>query len=156
MKADLFDTLRHVADPTTSPDVAFMLCARALPNGLFTAMRFHEPTMEVERLFSTLPAMYPVSGRKPKRDTEWGEKVLLRRQVSIGSGAGDIIWAFSDHETILSLGLTEVLNVPVVRGAQVMGTINFLRQTPSFCEQDATTGQILAAALALRDWPLPR
>jgi hypothetical protein len=153
MKADLFDTLRHVADPTTSYDAAFTLCAQAVPNGLFTAMRFHETTMEVERLFSTLPEVYPVSGHKPKRDTAWGEKVLVRRQVNIGSGASDIIWAFVDHETILSLGLTEVLNVPIVRGAHLLGTINFLRQTPSFCEQDAATGQILAAVLALRTWP---
>lgn len=155
MKEDLFDTLRHVANPTTSPDKAFTLCAQAVPNGLFTAMRFHETTMEVERLFSTLPDMYPVSRRKPKRDTAWGQKVLVRRQVNIGSGAGDIVWAFADHETILSLGLTEVLNVPIVRGEHVIGTINFLRQTPRFCEQDVATGQLLAATLALRTWPSP-
>ncbi|MGI3212620.1 GAF domain-containing protein [Roseovarius tibetensis] len=146
----LFKTLRRIADPATSRDAAYTLCAQAIPNGLFTAMRLHAATMEVERLFSTLPDSYPVSGRKPKRDTAWGDKVLVRRQVNIGSGANDIVWAFSDHETILALGLTEVLNVPVLRGARVMGTINFLRAAPAFSEDDAATGQILAAALALR------
>jgi len=150
MTADTFDTLRRIANPATQPDAAFALCAKAIPNGLFTAMRFHPATMEVERVFSTRPDAYPVSGRKPKRDTAWGERVLMRREVNIGSGIDDIVWAFADHETILSLGLTEVLNVPVVRGVRVTGTINFLRDAPEFREEDAAIGQLFAAALALR------
>jgi hypothetical protein len=113
-------------------------------------MRFHAETMEVERIFSSLPAVYPVSGRKPKRDTEWGAKVLVERRPNLGSGAADIKWAFSDHETILGLDLTEVLNVPVIRSDMVLGTINFLRDGQPFTEEDAATGQLLAAALAMR------
>ena len=150
MTADLFDVLRRIADRTIQAEEAYMLCSRTLPNSLFTAMHFHEATMEVERLFSTLPDKYPVSGRKPKRETEWGDKVLIRQQVNIGSGVDDIVRAFADHEIILSLGLKEVLNVPIVRGMRTIGTINFLRETPSFNEEDAAIGQILAAALALR------
>lgn len=147
---DLFDILRRIGDPATPRDAAYGLCAAAIPNRLFTAMLFHEATMEVERLFSTVPEVYPVRGRKPKRDTAWGKKVLVERQVNLGSGAEDIAWAFADHDTILSLGLTEVLNVPVVRGTRVLGTINLLRDTPPFGEEDAALAQLLAATLALR------
>jgi GAF domain-containing protein len=147
---DLFDTLRRVADPAISRDAAYGLCAAAIPNRLFTAMQFHEATMEVERLFSTSPDIYPVSGRKPKHDTAWGQKVLVERQVNIGSGTEDIVWAFADNDTILSLGLTEVMNIPVVRGRRVLGTINFLRDTPPFSEEEVAIAQILAASLALR------
>lgn len=142
--------LGRIADPQTPLTEALSLCSAALVNGLFTAMRFHAATMEVERIHSTLPDAYPVSGRKPKRDTAWGKKVLMSHQVNRGCGAGDIIWAFSDHQTILDLGLNAVLNVPILRDARVLGTVNFLRAAPEFSEQDAATGQLLAAALAHR------
>ena len=113
--ADRAISLREVPVPTPAPGEALALCGESIENGLFTAMRFHAETMEVERIFSSLPAVYPVSGRKPKRDPEWGAKVLVERRPNLGSGAADIKWSFSDHETILGLDLTEVLNVPVIR-----------------------------------------
>ena len=143
-------TLSRIADPQTALPEALGLCAETIGNSLFTAMRFHAATIEVERLYSTLPDVYPVSGRKPKRDTEWGDKVLLQQQVNRGYGKADIEWAFSDHETILGLGLHAVLNVPIVRRETVLGTINFLRSAPAFNDQEILTAQHLAAALAAR------
>ncbi|MGJ8545415.1 MAG: gamma-glutamyltransferase family protein [Sulfitobacter sp.] len=142
--------LKRIEDPATPLDDAYAICAAAIPNGLFTAMRFHAAEMEVERLYSTMPDVYPVSGRKPKRDTPWGEKVLTRRQVNIGFGPADIAWAFSDHETILGLGLQGVLNMPVVAGAQVLGTINFLRSGPGFTDAEVAIARACAEALAAR------
>uniref|UniRef100_A0A2A3JQH1 Diguanylate cyclase n=1 Tax=Alloyangia mangrovi TaxID=1779329 RepID=A0A2A3JQH1_9RHOB len=139
-----------MADPATPRAEAYALCAAAIPNGLFTAMRLHAAEMEVERLYSTLPEVYPVSGRKPKRATAWGEKVLVGREVNAGFGPADIAWAFSDHETILGLGLEAVLNVPVIAGGQVLGTINYLRGAPSFSTEEITLGRRCAEALARR------
>ncbi|MBY6109930.1 GAF domain-containing protein [Halomonas sp. DP1Y21-3] len=152
MNPGLADILVDIIDPATPFDRALERCAEAIPNGLFTAMRFHRDSMEVERIHSTLPDVYPVSGRKPKRDTEWGDKVLLNRRVNLGYGEEDIVWAFGDHRTILGLGLKAVLNVPIVRGENVLGTLNFLRDGPGFTEQEAATGQLLAAAIAMREW----
>ncbi|WP_448325795.1 hypothetical protein [Sulfitobacter sp. M13] len=84
------DICKRIADQDTPLQMAFDLCGSAVANELFTAMRFHAETMEVERLHSTLPGSYPVSGRKPKRDTEWGKKVLIDRRVNNGFGAADI------------------------------------------------------------------
>ncbi|WP_260348136.1 gamma-glutamyltransferase family protein [Alloyangia mangrovi] len=142
--------LARIADPATPRAEAYALCAAAIPNGLFTAMRLHAAEMEVERLYSTLPEVYPVSGRKPKRATAWGEKVLVGREVNAGFGPADIAWAFSDHETILGLGLEAVLNVPVIAGGQVLGTINYLRGAPSFSTEEITLGRRCAEALARR------
>ena len=150
MTRDFFAILARIADPKTPLETACALCGELVPKDLFTVMRFHESTVEVERLYSTLPETYPVRGRKPKRETEWGERVLVDRHVNLGSGEEAIIWAFSDHQTILSLGLTEVLNVPVVRGVRVLGTINVLRKAPAFTEADATVAQMIAATLAAR------
>lgn len=142
--------LARIADPATPLAEAYALCDAAIPNGLFTAMRFHAEAMEVERLHSTLPEVYPVSGRKPKRATAWGEKVLMRREVNTGFGPKDIAWAFSDHEIILGLGLQAVLNIPVVAEDRVLGTINYLRDAPAFSAEEIDRGRRYAQALARR------
>ncbi len=142
--------LARLSDTATPLAEAYEICAAQIPNGLFTAMRFHEAAMEVERLYSTLPDDYPVSGRKPKRQTEWGDKVLIRREVNAGFGEDDIAWAFSDHALIGSLGLRAVLNVPVTNGDRTLGTINYLRSGPQFDADEIETGRALAAALGRR------
>lgn len=142
--------LSPLSDCSVPLDDAYAICSRAIDNGLFTAMRFHAGTMEVERLYSTMPDVYPVSGRKPKRRTDWGDKVLIRREVNKGFGEADIAWAFDDHETILGLGLQAVLNMPVVTGDRVLGTINYLRAGPAFTADEVATASACAAALARR------
>jgi GAF domain-containing protein len=97
-----------------------------------------------------MPDAYPAGGRKPKRQTDWGDKVLIRREVNDGFGEADIAWAFSDHELILSLGLHAVLNVPVTLGERTLGTINYLRGGPRFSQDEIATGKALAAALGRR------
>lgn len=144
------DICKRIVDQNTPLEEALDLCDKALKNELFTAMRFHAATMEVERLHSTLPDSYPVSGRKPKRDTEWGKKVLIDRKINLGFGAADIRWAFSDHETILGLGLNAVLNVPIVLDGSVLGTINYLRGDPAFSSREVGIAEQVAAALANR------
>ncbi|MFG6517857.1 MULTISPECIES: GAF domain-containing protein [unclassified Sulfitobacter] len=144
------DICKRIVDQNTPLEEALDLCDKALKNELFTAMRFHAATMEVERLHSTLPDSYPVSGRKPKRDTEWGKKVLIDREINLGFGAADIRWAFSDHETILGLGLNAVLNVPIVLDGSVLGTINYLRGDPAFSSREVGIAEQVAAALANR------
>ena len=117
---------------------------------LFTAMRFHADAMEVERIQTSMPDAYPLKGRKRKRDTEWGRKVLLEGCINRGHGTAHIRWAFDDYETILSLGISAVLNVPVFEGEQVIGTINFLRGEEPFSLQEVGVGRCLAAVLGAR------
>jgi hypothetical protein len=100
MDDDFTNLLNWVADTATSLTRAFDECATMIPNDLFTAMRFHPESMEVERLFSTLPDIYPISGRKPKRQTEWGENVLIQQQINLECGPEAIAWAFSDHKRL--------------------------------------------------------
>ena len=150
MRRPLVNRLDRITDPAVPPTLAFDQCSEAIPNDLFTVMRFHVASMEVERVHSSLPETYPVGGRKPKRETEWGDKVLTRQLLNVGHGREDIEWAFGDHETILGLGLKAVLNVPILRGERVLGTINYLRKGPAFNEVECTIGRLLAAALAMR------
>ncbi|MCC9620790.1 GAF domain-containing protein [Thalassospira sp. MA62] len=142
--------VQKLLDPAMTENQRHDLCATAIENGLYSAMRYHPDTVEVERIASTMPDVYPIAGRKPKKDTDWGRKVLTDQHINVGSGPDDIRWAFSDHETILGLGLDQVLNVPVIRGETVIGTINFLRAEKPFTQQEQTLARLLATCLALR------
>jgi hypothetical protein len=118
--------------------------ARApIGHALFTANAFRAETMEVERLYSSRPDAYPVGGRKKKRDTEWGAKVLIGRQVVVSDGEAAIRRHFDDADLILSLGLNSMINVPVTVAGRCFGTLNFSATRP------AIGGDAEAAARAL-------
>ena len=111
---------------------------------LFTVMRFHENDMEVERLYSTNTATYPVGGRKAKRDTDWGRHVLTERKVFVGEGEATLRAAFDDHATIFGLGLRSMINVPVVYADACIGTMNFSFKSGTVPPGGVTTAMALA------------
>jgi hypothetical protein len=94
---------------------------------LFTAMRYLE-SGEVERVHTSDPEAYPLAGRKPRRDTAWSRRVLVRGEPYYANDAAGIRAAFEDADKILGLGLGAVINVPVKDGGRVLGTLNFLRE----------------------------
>jgi GAF domain-containing protein len=111
---------------------------------LFTAMRYL-PSGEVERVYTSDPVAYPLSGRKPRRDTPWSRQVLVRGEPYYANDAAGIRFAFEDAEKILGLGLGAVLNVPVKDDDRVLGTLNFLREAGGYREEHV--GQAVALAL---------
>lgn len=115
---------------------------------LFTIMAFHPDSMEVERLYSSDPVAYPPGGRKRKRDTAWGRKVLERGEPFIGRTADDIRANFNDHELILSLGLESVLNIPIFSGGRVVGTMNLLHGPDYYGRSHLEAGGVLARQLS--------
>jgi hypothetical protein len=98
---------------------------------LFTAMRYL-PSGEVERVHTSNQDAYPLSGRKPRRDTPWSRQVLVRGEPYFANDAAGIRFAFEDAEKILALGLGAVMNVPVKEGDRVLGTLNFLREAGGY------------------------
>ena len=88
--------------------------ADVIGHQLFTVTAFDAATMQVERVYSSDPRAYPVGGRKPKRDTEFGRRVLVDGQPLICEGDAEIVRIFDDHETIGALGLHSSINAPVV------------------------------------------
>ncbi len=93
---------------------------------LFTVNRFEPATMHLVRLYSSNPRDYPPGGRKDKRATAWGEKVLLQHRMHVGEGVAAIRADFDDHATIERLGLQSVVNVPIAFEGRCLGTANFL------------------------------
>jgi hypothetical protein len=149
-----FDDLAQLVDALRAADQAAPICraveglsAAVIGHRLFTIMRFDAGRAEVERVHSSMPAVYPVGGRKAKRDTAWSDHTLGDMKVFRASGQEAIRAAFDDHATILSLGLGSVLNIPLALGGRCIGTMNLLHEAGWYTPQDEPTGLLLGAFL---------
>lgn len=123
------------------------LTARVIGHRLFTINLFDAARFEVARAYSSLPAVYPVAGRKKKAHTAWGEHVLTGMQVFLAPDPAAIRTAFDDHETIFSLGIGSILNIPIVFAGRCVGTLNLCHEAGWFTPEDAHNGRIIAAFL---------
>jgi GAF domain-containing protein len=145
--AELTKAWRAAGQPHASYRALEALSGEVIGHRLFTIMRFDPDRSEVERVHSSLPWVYPVGGRKTKKDTAWSKHVLDAMQVFRGNGPDDIRAAFDDHQTILGLGLASVLNIPVVSDGRCVGTMNLLHQADWYRAEDERAGVTLGAYL---------
>ena len=148
------EDLSALAGALRSPDQPLTICralqklsGETIGHRLFTVMRFDSDRSEVQRVHTSLPAVYPAGGRKKKKDTAWADHVLTDLQVFRGSTPADIVSAFDDHQTILGLGLGSVLNIPVVFNGRCVGTINLLHQAGWYEPEDEPIGRLLGTFL---------
>jgi GAF domain len=123
------------------------LALRLFDHRLFTVTRSIMETHEVERVYSSNPSAYPVGGRKQKQNTPWGEQVLDGGRILICHNAADIRHVFADHALILSLGITAMINVPVLFAGRSVATMNMSHAEDRFGEADCPTMAILAGLL---------
>lgn len=128
--------------PLALLEAADAVAREALGARLCTAMRFDAATMTVRRIFSSSPDAYPVGGSKPKRDTDWGRRVLLERRVFVGEGEAALRRHFDDHALILGLGVRSIVNVPIVLRGTCRGTMNLL-----FGEETVRPERLMLATL---------
>lgn len=115
---------------------------------LFTAMRYLQDSGEVERVHTSAPEAYPLSGRKGRRDTAWSRQVLVCGEPYFANDEAGIRAAFEDAEKIIALGLGAVINVPVTGEARVLGTLNFLREAGGYRAEDVAAALVLAEQAA--------
>jgi GAF domain-containing protein len=146
--ADLAVIAAEREDPPALFAAADALVKRTIGHKLFTVMRVHEATQEVERLYSSNPRAYPVGGRKRKADTPWGRVVLTEGRVFVARTPEEIRQAFADHELISSLGIGSIMNVPIGAAGRRLGTMNVSHDADWFTPEDAEKGRVIAALLA--------
>jgi GAF domain-containing protein len=123
------------------------LARRTIGHILFTVNRHLPATAEVERLYSSDPAAYPVGGRKQKRDTPWGRIVLDQGEVFIAHDGEHVRAAFSDHELIASLGIAAIMNVPIRFCGQTLGAMNLCGEAGRYTEADIPAAKLIAGLL---------
>ena len=93
---------------------------------LFTFMNVDMQAEVARRAYTSDPANYPTSGTKPIRYDSWFDIVHKERRYFVANTIADIAKVFPDYELIDSLGCQSVVNMPVVLGGELVGTVNML------------------------------
>lgn len=125
-------------------------CA-ALGTRLFTVTKLDEEKALFARVFTSHTVEYPVSGTKPMERDGWYDTTIAARRTFVANTPPEFAKYFFDHELIVSLGLGSCINIPVVAGGRVLGTVNILADAGHFTpvKLDAYEALVADAAPAL-------
>ena len=93
---------------------------------LFTVTTVDLDANVARRLYTNMPDAYPVSGTKPIHVDPWFELVVLGHNLFVANTLDEISKHFPDYELIGSLGCGSCINMPVIVGGKVLGTVNML------------------------------
>lgn len=122
-------------------------CA-ALGTRLFTVTTVDEEAELARRVFSSHPVEYPLSGTKPLTKDGWYDHTVAGRQTFVANTPPEFAKYFFDHALIMSLGLGSCINVPVVDGDKVLGTVNILAEAGHFTDAKLAAYEALVAEAA--------
>ncbi|NEY89574.1 GAF domain-containing protein [Tabrizicola oligotrophica] len=126
-------------------DTLHAACA-ALGTRLFTITTQDEAAGLARRAYTSHPVEYPVSGTKPLTRDGWYDHCITGQQVFVANTTPEFARYFFDHALITSLGLGSCINIPVVDGGRVLGTVNLLAEEQHFTPDKLAAYQALAAA----------
>jgi len=99
---------------------------------LFTVTTVDLDANLARRLYTNMAEAYPVSGTKPITVDPWFELVVEGRKLFVANTLDEIANHFPDWELIGSLGCGSCVNMPVVVGGTVLGTVNMLDEEQHF------------------------
>ncbi|OYU41248.1 MAG: GAF domain-containing protein [Pseudorhodobacter sp. PARRP1] len=127
----VYDTLHHA-------------CA-ALGTRLFT-ITVQDLKLDVaRRAYTSHPVEYPVSGTKPLTRDGWYDYCITGQQTFVANTTPEFAKYFFDHALITSLGLGSCINIPLVEGGAVLGTVNLLAEEHHFTAEKLAAYQALVA-----------
>lgn len=162
-EAKFVAAISESASPEAGWRALDQLAADLAGHKLFTVSLTDMNAGLVRRAYSNRPAEYPASGTKPLRGNtgDWFEHVFNRRQTFVANTIEDIAKVFPDHELIGSMGLSSVINLPIVLGGDLVATVNLLDATGHYTPERVAIveGRLaiparLCVALALREGTL--
>ena len=104
----------------------------ALGTRLFTVTVQDLPAGLARRAYTSHPVEYPLSGTKPLTRDGWYDHCIAGRQTFVANTAPEFARYFFDHALITALGLGACINVPIVGGDAVLGTVNLLAEEQHF------------------------
>jgi GAF domain-containing protein len=144
----LLADFRRVIETANSADAAWS-APEKLADGLFGVKLFTVTIVDMakgvaRRLYTSDPESYPVSGTKPIVVDAWFEQVVIARQSFVRNTLAEIAEHFPDHQLIGKLGCGSVLNMPVVLGGEVAGTVNCLHAEHHFTPERVAAASHLA------------
>ena len=126
------------------------LAAGLVGHKVMTLMAVDHGARLARRVYSSAPVAYPVSGSKPLEFNDWSAAVLDRHETWVMNSIDHIAAVFPDYALIASLGCQSSLNLPIVVGGSVIGTINLLHETGFYTPERVALagGMSLAGAAA--------
>lgn len=104
----------------------------ALGTRLFTVTAHDFDAMLFRRLCSSHPVEYPATGTKPMEQDAWFDLCITRGQTFVANTPDAFAALFFDHALITSMGLGSAVNIPVLAGGIVVGTVNLLAEEGHF------------------------
>lgn len=118
---------------------------------LFTTMLLDRARGVARRNYSNMPDAYPASGEKPMQQNAWSDLVERRQQTFVANSIEEIAAVFPDHDLIRSLGCESCINIPIVIGGEVLGTLNCLDVAGHYTAERVAASETLKqpGALAL-------
>lgn len=116
---------------------------------LFTLMEIDHAKGVARRNYTNQPDAYPVSGEKPIQKNHWTEQVQNRQETFVANSIEEISEVFPDYELIQSLGCESCLNLPIVVGGSVIGTLNCLNKADHYTSERVMAAQTLKQPGAL-------
>ncbi len=119
------------------------LAQQIVGHKLFTLMTVDGNTGEAARIFSNMPDVYPIFGKKPPNLSHWRTQVIENHKTFVANDIDTIASVFDDHELIRSLGCESVINVPVIIAGQVIGTINCLAEADHYTDERVIASRAL-------------
>ncbi len=108
-------------------------CA-ALGTRMFTVTVQDLAADVARRAYTSHPVDYPVSGTKPLTRDGWYDFCITGQQTFVANTPPEFARYFFDHALITSLGLGSCINVPIVAGGEVPGTVNLLAEAHHFTQ----------------------
>jgi GAF domain-containing protein len=141
---DYKDFTRAVAEGATPPfDALRELTQQSVGAKLFTITVVDPDSGLFTRIYTNMPDAYPTSGTKPADETDWSRQVIREKRTFVANDIDSIAAVFPDHALIKSLGCESVINVPVVIGGNVRGTINCLHEAGFYTEERVEASELL-------------
>ncbi|MEO9067897.1 MAG: GAF domain-containing protein [Caldimonas sp.] len=122
------------------------IAAARLQVTIFSASICLPEVMELQRIYSSRPDVYPLGMRKNKQGTSWAEQVLRRRKVFVGEGPLEMAAAFDDQQRMASVGIRSIINVPIVVGDRCLGVLNFARAVERVSSAEIVVARFLGVA----------
>ena len=102
---------------------------------LFTYMTVDMANELARRAYTSDAVSYPTSGTKPIHYDAWFDIVHKQHAYFVANTIEDIAKVFPDYELINSLGCQSVVNMPVILGGELVGTVNMLHETDFYTRE---------------------
>ena len=115
---------------------------------LFTIMSYDAQRLEVQRVYTNMPDVYPTGGRKQKQGTAWASQVLLDLKPFRAETPQGIQAAFEDHAVMTGMGLGSILNIPIAYDGVCVGTMNMTHSEGWYTARHEQTGLLIGSFLA--------